>query len=484
VSLKVSPARRLYRERWYVHALLLLSFLITGALFYALYLLLYPYLAIIPTSSNVGAPGPDQLLQSTAPLSVMVSALSFALTSRPALFLFYTILAVCTFLNELSYFPLAAYHRLLAGRRRAVNSFRLPYVSVILPAHNEERVIETAVQTLVDVDYPNGEIIVVNDGSTDQTEKRIWRYVQSGAIRLINRPCGGKAAAVNTGIAVAQGDIIVVLDADSAPQRDSIRRLVNHFEDPMVVAVSGNVKVGNRVNLLTRLQSLEYIRGINLRRRAFDVLDSELVVPGAIGAFRKTAYREVGTMDRDTVVEDMDLTVRLGKAGGDVRYEPQAVAFTEAPEDVRSLVRQRTRWYGGTFQTWLKHRHRWWSFGPLSSVGFPYLTLSMFFIPIVELVTLAFLFLYLVQGLFLGVLLAAVSILVIEFALSSAAVLLDGEDPRLILHTPMYAFIYRYLLDAIRVKAYWDVYRKKIGWTRPSRHGELTERVRESALLR
>lgn len=479
---KTSPARVLYREPAHVYALLLLSFLATGILFYALYRFLYPYLAIMP--SDAAQAGPSGSGQSYTALGVIVSVLSLALTSRPALFLFYTILVFSTFLNEFSYLPLAVYHRRLARRRECIDLIRLPHVTVILPAHNEERVIETAIQTLIDLDYPSREIVVVNDGSTDKTEERVWRYVQSGQIRLINRPCGGKAVAVNTGIAVAREGIIVIVDADSAPQRDAIRRLVPHFEDPHVLAVSGNVKIGNRVNELTKLQSLEYIRGINLRRRAFDVLDSELVVPGAIGAFRKSAYAEIGTMDRDTVVEDMDLTVRLGKSGGDIHYDPHAVAFTEAPEDIRNLVKQRRRWYGGTLQTWLKHRHRWWAFGPLSSIGFPFLTLTMFFIPLVELVTIAFLFMYLVQGLFLGVLLAATSILVIEFALSSAAVLLDGEDPRLILHTPAYSFFYRYFLDLIRIKAYWDVYRKKIGWTRPSRYGELTERIRESALLR
>jgi len=479
---QTSSVRQLYREPRHVYALLLVSYVATGVLFYALYLLLYPYLAIRPNELSSVAPGLGS--QTVAFFDQIVSVLSSALASSQLLFLFYTILLVSTFLNELSYLPLAVYHRRLVAGRESIKPTRLPKVSILLPAHNEERVIETAVQTLMDLDYPDKEIIVVNDGSTDQTVKRIWPCVQSGAIRLINRPAGGKAVAVNTGIAVARGDLVVVIDADSAPQRDAVRRLALHFEDPRVVATSGNVKVGNKVNLLTRLQSLEYIRGINLRRRAFDVLDSELVVPGAIGAFRKMAYRQVGTMDRDTVVEDMDLTVRLGKSGGDVQYDPHAIAFTEAPEDLRSLVRQRTRWYGGTFQTWLKHRHRWWSFGPLSSVGFPYLTLTMFFIPAVELITLAFLFVYLAQRLFLGVALAAASILMIEFALSSAAVMLDGEDTRLILLTPAYAFVYRYVLDLIRVKSYLDVFRKRIGWTRPTRHGELTTRVRESGTLR
>jgi cellulose synthase/poly-beta-1,6-N-acetylglucosamine synthase-like glycosyltransferase len=479
---QTSSVRHLYREPRYVYALLLISFVATGVLFYALYLLLYPYLVI--TRSEVSSVAPGAASRSVTLIGQIVLVLSSALGSSQALFLFCMILVVSTFLNELSYLPLAVYHHRLVAGRESIKPTRLPKVSILLPAHNEERVIGTAVKTLMDLDYPDKEIIVVNDGSTDQTVKRIWPFVQSGAIRLINRPGGGKAVALNAGIAVAHGELVIVIDADSAPQRDAVRRLALHFEDARVVATSGNVKVGNKVNMLTRLQSLEYIRGINLRRRAFDVLDSELVVPGAIGAFRKMAYRQVGTMDRDTVVEDMDLTVRLGKSGGDVHYDSHAIAFTEAPEDLRSLVRQRTRWYGGTFQTWLKHRHRWWSFGPLSSVGFPYLTLTMFLTPVVELITLAFLLVYLAQRLFLGVALAATSILIIEFALSSAAVMLDGEDTRLVLLTPAYTFVYRYILDAVRVKAYLDVYRRRIGWTRPTRHGELTTRMRESATLR
>lgn len=471
--------RRLYREPGYVYALLLVSFVTAGILFYTLYLILYPYLAITPVSSvdgQVGSSGPA--------IDRLVSILSLALTSKPALFVFCIILAASTFLSELPYFPLAAYQCLLVRRREQPSLTRLPRVSVILPAHNEEKVVETAVQTMMDLDYPDMEIIVVDDGSTDETRKRVWKYVQSSAVRLISRPCGGKAVAVNTGIAVARGEIVVVIDADSAPQRDCVRRLVRHFQDPNVVATSGNVKVGNRVNLLTKLQSLEYIRSINLRRRAFDVLDSELVVPGAIGAFRKSAYGEVGTLDKDILVEDMDLTLKLDKSSRDIHYDPHAVAYTEAPQDLRSLIKQRRRWYGGMLQTWLKHRNQWRGFGPLSTIGLPYLTLTMFFIPFVELITLTFLLVYLAEGLFLGVLLAAISILMIEFVLSGAAILMDQEERGLILYTPAYALLYRYLLDLIRVKAYWDVCRGKIGWTRSSRYGELTERVRESVSLR
>jgi cellulose synthase/poly-beta-1,6-N-acetylglucosamine synthase-like glycosyltransferase len=355
---------------------------------------------------------------------------------------------------------------------------------VIVPAHNEEKTIETTVTTLLEQNYPNKEIMVVNDGSTDGTAGIVAPYAASGQVTLLNRPAsGGKAVALNTGIAATNAEIIVVVDADSALQRDALMRIAAHFEDDQVQAVSGNVKVGNKVNLLANLQSLEYLRGINLRRRAFDILDSELVVPGAVGAFRRTTYQEVGTLDTSTVVEDMDQTVKMVKAAKDIRYDPFVVAYTEVPETLIGLARQRRRWYGGTLQVFLKHRHKWWKFGPLSVIGFPYLILTMFFVPVIELLTLTLLFVYLYQQLYFGVMLAAISILSIELVLSSAAVYLDRDDWRLVPYTPIYAFVYRYILDVIRLKAYLDVYLGRMSWTRVKRHGDLSGKIRETARL-
>jgi cellulose synthase/poly-beta-1,6-N-acetylglucosamine synthase-like glycosyltransferase len=260
-------------------------------------------------------------------------------------------------------------------------------------------------------------------------------------------------------------------------------RIATHFEDETVEAVSGNVKVGNKVNILAYLQSLEYLRGINLRRRAFDILDTELVVPGAVGAFRRSTYRDVGSLDVSTVVEDMDQTVKMVKAAKDIHYDPSVIAFTEVPETLGGLVRQRSRWYGGTLQVFLKHRHKWWKFGMVSLISFPYMMLTMFLVPLIELLTLSLLFVYIYQQLFLGVILAAISILAIELFLSSAAVYLDRESWRLVLYTPIYAFAYRYILDVIRFKAYLDVYRGKLGWTRVERYGDLSEKIRETASL-
>jgi len=478
--------RETRREPAYVYLMLLGSFVLTGLVFTALYLALYPYLAIAPPAGGGGSgasTGPPPSLPNKV-LSDLVYYLSIAFSSRPALALFYTVLLTATFLNEFSYFPLAFYHRWIQKQRTSSRLTSFPSICVIVPAHNEEKTIATAITTLLEQNYPNKEILIVNDGSTDGTAAIAAPYAASGQVTLLNRPeSGGKAVALNTGIATTHAEIIVVVDADSALQRDALMRIATHFEDAEVQAVSGNVKVGNKVNLLANLQSLEYLRGINLRRRAFDILDTELVVPGAVGAFRRAIYADVGSMDTSTVVEDMDQTVKMVKAAKDIHYDPFVVAFTEVPETLSGLARQRRRWYGGTLQVFLKHRHKWWKYGPLSMIGFPYLILTMFFVPFFELLTLTLLFVYLYQQLYFGVILAAISVLAIEVTLSSAAVYLDDDDWRLVPLTLIYAFVYRYILDVIRLKAYFDVYRGKMSWTRVPRHGDLSGKIRDTASL-
>ncbi len=456
----------------------MVSFVVTGVLFYALYTLLYPYLTILPPSvspSGPPAPGRPILLQL---VDRLISTLAAFFTSSGGLLLFYLVLVAASFLNEISYIPLGFYHKVVDNRRERANVKSFPLVSVVIPAHNEEKTIESTVLCALESSYPNFEVIVVNDGSTDATERILLPYAISGKIALINRPQGGKAVAVNTGVAAAAGDIILVIDADVAVERDVLSKLAVHFEDPTVAAVSGNIKVGNRVNFLTQLQSLEYIRDLNLRRRAFDILDTIPVIPGATGAFRKAALGRVGGMDKDTVVEDMDLTLRIVKAAEDVRFEAHARSYTEAPENIRAWIRQRRRWYGGTLQAFLKHRSKWWKFGPLSMIGFPFLFVSMFFLPVIELTTLTLLLVYLYQQLFFGVLLAVISLLVIEFTLSILAVIMDGEDWRLILYTPMYTLFYRFMVDAVRLCSYWEVFTGRLGWYRTGRYGELPSKIR------
>ena len=222
--------------------------------------------------------------------------------------------------------------------------------------------------------------------------------------------------------------------------------------------------MGNRGRIFSGLQSLEYIREINLRRSAFDLLNTIYVVPGAIGAFRADILRATGAYDTDTIVEDMDLTLKILKTGKRILYEKEAVSYTEAPESITEWVRQRRRWYGGTLQTIFKHRKGWWKYGTMSFVGFPYLVLSTLIVPII-------------LGFWLGILLAFALAMVLELFTSIIGVALDREDPKLILYSPLFLG-YRYLIDFVRILTFWDVLRGQSSWHRSERYGKLPDKVK------
>ncbi|WP_409296782.1 glycosyltransferase [Peribacillus sp. SCS-26] len=232
-----------------------------------------------------------------------------------------------------------------------------PNVSVVIAAYNEERVICKTIQSILESHYKNFEILVIDDGSKDGTAAIVQAaYADQPLVRLIKKPNGGKSSAVNLGFKEARGEIVVALDADTLIAEDAITLLVQHFKQESVAAVSGNVKVGNRNNLLTKWQHIEYVTGFNLERRAFAALNCITVVPGAIGAWRKSAVEEAGYFQEDTLAEDTDITLTLLRSGHRIEFEEKAYAFTEAPEDIRSLAKQRYRWVYGTLQCLWKHR--------------------------------------------------------------------------------------------------------------------------------
>ena len=243
-------------------------------------------------------------------------------------------------------------------RRRPEDTDYLPPVSVVIPAFREEAVIVATVRSLLDQDYRGWlEVVVVDDGSPDETLARAERaYAGDPRVAILTKPNGGKASALNFGIARAKGDIIVAIDADTLFDPDSVRHLIAPLADPHVGAVAGNAKVGNRINLVTRWQALEYITSQNLDRRAFALLDCIMVVPGAIGAWRKSLVTQVGGFSSDTLAEDQDLTLSIGRGGYRVAYADRALAWTEAPDTLRGLAKQRFRWSFGTLQCAWKHR--------------------------------------------------------------------------------------------------------------------------------
>jgi cellulose synthase/poly-beta-1,6-N-acetylglucosamine synthase-like glycosyltransferase/peptidoglycan/xylan/chitin deacetylase (PgdA/CDA1 family) len=238
-----------------------------------------------------------------------------------------------------------------------------PLVSIIVPAYNEEVNSVSSVRNLLKTDYPNFEIIFVDDGSRDGTYQKVEQIFRNNSrVRVFSKPNGGKASALHYGMLQSAAEFLVCIDADTKLLPDAVPKLMMHFGDfeypggKKVGAVAGNVKVGNKVNLLTRWQSIEYISSQNFDRKAFAYVNAITVVPGAIGAFRKSAIVESGGFTSDTLAEDCDLTIRLLRSGYIVQNEASAIAMTESPETLKMFNKQRFRWSFGVLQTFWKNR--------------------------------------------------------------------------------------------------------------------------------
>ena len=250
-------------------------------------------------------------------------------------------------------------------RRRKVvwpdpSAINLP-VTVLLAAYNEERVIARTIETVLASRFPITEVLVVNDGSTDGTGDVVARLAdEDPRVRLENQSNTGKAHALNNGLALASGEIIVTLDADTIVTEDTVGNLVRHFAadpDGTLGGVAGVVRVGNRAtNLITRWQALEYLTQIGLDRSAQDAIGGISIIPGACAAWRKSAILSAGGYATDNLAEDCDLALTLHERGWRVAQDDDAYAFTEAPEALDDLLKQRVRWTYGTLQAMWKHR--------------------------------------------------------------------------------------------------------------------------------
>ena len=419
----------------------------------------------------------------------LTALMQLILHSMSSVYFWYVAIGVVVILvNDITFLPLALIHDRLQVRYLELDARApVPRVSVLIPAHNEEEDIGSLLRTLFEQSYEKMEIVVINDGSTDSTRSILEQYAMQGRIRLLNLgPRNiGKHAALNAGIKIAKGEIIIVVDADGLLERDAVTKMVLPFRDPNVMSVSGNIRVANPVNVLTRCQSLEYTRDINIPRRAFDLLNISLVVPGPLGAFRRSVTLDVGQYDADTVTEDFDITVKIQKArnGRQIasRNITNAVSYTEAPEKLRDLIRQRKRWYGGMAQTLKKHQsYRMWSgSGSYSRIGVPYLFYTLFIVPVLELIMFAVTLVGLALDP-LGIMIACIIFAAMETLTSIIGVALDHADWRLILLSPLYVIGYRQLLDLIRVYAYWEALRGRLGWTRARRFGDTSIKARSA----
>ena len=270
-----------------------------------------------------------------------------------------------------------------------------PLVSVVMSAYNEESVISNTVRSLLASTYRNIEIIIVDDGSKDDTglvaQQLAKRYKR---VRAFSKQNGGKSSGLNFGIKHAAGEIIIGIDADTVFMPSTVGRLVRHFVDPEVGAVAGNVKVGNTHKLITRWQMLDYIIGIHIERNAQAALNAVMIVPGACGAWRKAAILQAGGYKHHTLAEDFDLTLNMHRLGYKVLQDNSAISYTEAPEDLQALTKQRLRWMYGTVQAFWKHRdmmfkrrYGWKGMYVMPAAIFNFL-LPVVFIPILLIVSL------------------------------------------------------------------------------------------------
>ncbi|MGB7265076.1 MAG: glycosyltransferase [Terracidiphilus sp.] len=281
----------------------------------------------------------------------------------------------------------AVIDRFIRPRRQTSAGFN-PRVAVLIPAYNEEAVIVRTIRSVLNSDYKNLRVIVVDDGSDDRTAEvaatAYARDIVAGRVQVFTKRNQGKAAALNYALARVNEEIFVGIDADTVIAADAISKLIPHFQDPNIGAIAGNAKVGNRVNLWTRWQALEYITSQNFERRALDLFHVVTVVPGAIGAWRTAPVKAAGGYPLNTVAEDADLTMNLLEQGLKVDYEDRALAYTEAPINAKGLMRQRFRWSFGTLQAVWKHRAAFVRNKAMGLFALPNILIFQMFLPLVS----------------------------------------------------------------------------------------------------
>lgn len=372
---------------------------------------------------------------------------------------------------------LSAVHMRRTRYGRRANNYQ-PRVTVLVPAYNESTVIIKTVRSLLKSSYKNLEVIIIDDGSKDDTweiAKKLSR--KSKRVRSFTQPNGGKAAALNNGISRAKGEIIICVDADTVFPPNTVTRLVRHFKDPSIGAVAGSVKVGNVRNFLARWQALEYTVSIHLERTAHACLGAIMIVPGACGAWRKDAVLAAGGYSKGTLAEDCDLTLAVHKAGYRVIQDNSAVGYTEVPLKLAVLAKQRFRWIFGNMQSFWKHRHI--AFNPhhgwLGMFIMPYAIFNII-MPLVFIPTLITLALEnIAAGQFLPILFYASITLLIQFLASVIGVMFAKERLILLSAAPLTRLIYSPLKTYLLYKSLLTIVKgAHVGWNKIQRTGTVS----------
>ncbi len=360
------------------------------------------------------------------------------------------------------------------------NDAALPMVTLVVPAYNEGLVIQSAVRSLLELDYPNYEIIVIDDGSTDDTYEKATEVARESTkvpVRVITKRNGGKAEALNTGMAVARGEFVLNMDGDTKLSANTLRACVRHFDNPRIGAVAGNVKVLNRENMLTNIQALEYVEGLAMARKAQSFMRVVNIIPGPLGMFRKSVLKEVGGYDHDTFAEDCDLTLKILMRGWHIAYEPTAVALVETPSRMLDLLKQRYRWTRGILQATKKHSHALWR-PRETGINF-YILWYMLFEGIIwpfstVMGNIFFIYVSLQYGLTTLLFYWWLQLTVLDVVAAAYCVVIEEEDPSLILYAVMFRMYYINIIDISKVFATIEEWRGyAMTWGKLEREGKL-----------
>lgn len=345
-----------------------------------------------------------------------------------------------------------------------------PKMSIIVPAYNEDKVIRTTIEALIHADYPDKEIIVVDDGSKDDTLSIAMEY--KDRIKVLHKENGGKASALNMALLYCTGEIVVIVDADTITSKSGLKYLARSMANDDVVAVAGNVKIRNKVNWITWCQALEYLSGIQIMRRGLDYFGAIYIVPGALGAFRKSKLIEAGTYHKDTLVEDFDATVKVLRSGMIVEGSNKSIAYTQAPQTFIDFYKQRKRWYRGNLQVLRRHSDILTNprFGYLHRFAFPLMAIHMILIPIMSMMVWGFAIYQIILGNYYFVVFTISMFITLQYLLSAMAVRMDGDDKRMILYSVFLVIGYKQIIDFMQMKAVIEeMFGLKAKWTSAKR---------------
>lgn len=373
---------------------------------------------------------------------------------------------------------------LYKGRKPSVSIYRedslLPMISLVVPAYNEGVVIQAAIRSLLLLDYPNYEILVIDDGSTDDTYEKAMAVAQEQdkiPVRVITKRNAGKAEALNTGMSVARGEFILNMDGDSKLSSNTLRACVRHFDDPSIGAVAGNVKVINRENIWSKIQALEYVEGLAMARKAQSFMRAVNIIPGPLGMFRKSVLKQVGGYDHDTFAEDCDLTLKMLMRGWHIAYEPTAIAWVETPTGLLNLLKQRYRWTRGILQATNKHSQALWQ--PRKAGLNFYILWYMLFEGIMWpfstlLGNIFFAYVGIQYGLSTLLFLWWLQLTVLDVVAAAYCVVIEEEDPALIFYAVTFRLFYINIIDVSKVFATIEEWRgNAMTWGKLDREGKL-----------